>query len=131
MAGKTRASQHGASLEDRVAELAASLGLQVQRKVKVGYRLWGRRREIDLVLRKPNSEKILGVECKYQGVSGTAEEKILAVLEDMKHWPIPGLLVIDGPGFSEKMRAYLLSTGKVVEFQDVEAWLRLFFVLDG
>lgn len=113
MAGKTQASQHGMSLEDRVAKLAESLGLKVERKVKVGYRLWGRRREIDLVLRKPNSEKILGVECKYQSVSGTAEEKILAVLEDMKHWPIPGLLVIDGQGFSEAMRAYLLSTGKV------------------
>lgn len=130
MAGKGKAVEHGNSLEERVASLAANLGLEVRRKVKVGYRLWGRRREIDLVLRKPGTDKILGVECKHQKTSGTAEEKILAVLEDMKHWPIPGLLVIEGPGFSEKMRAYLLSTGKVVEFENLEEWLRLFFVLD-
>ncbi len=130
MPGKQQATQHGTSLEDQVAALAEALGLKVERKVKVGYRLWGRRRVIDLVLRKPGTDKILGVECKYQQVAGTAEEKILALLEDMKHWPIPGILVIGGEGFSDKMRAYLLSTGKVVEIAHLEEWLRLFFVLD-
>lgn len=130
MPGKQQATQHGTSLEDQVASLAEALGLKVERKVRVGYRLWGRRRVIDLVLRKPGTDKILGVECKYQQVPGTAEEKILALLEDMKHWPIPGILVIGGEGFSDKMRAYLLSTGKVVEIEHLEEWLRLFFVLD-
>jgi hypothetical protein len=47
----------------------------------------------------------------------------------MEHWPIPGIVVIDGKGFSENMQGYLMSTGKVVWFSDLEDWLRLYFGL--
>jgi hypothetical protein len=44
------------------------------------------------------------VECKFQATSGTAEEKIPATIQDMEHWPIPGIEVIDGEGFSKNMQ---------------------------
>jgi hypothetical protein len=38
-------------------------------------------------------------------------------------------VVFTGPGFTENMKAFLISTGKAVEFNDLEPWLRLYFGL--
>ena len=67
------------------------------------------------------------MECKFQGVGGSAEERIPSVIEDLKQWPIPGLVVIAGSGFSKNMTGYLLSTGKVVWLEDLNDWLDLYF----
>jgi hypothetical protein len=40
------------------------------------------------VLRHLETRKNLGVECKYQGTQGTAEEKIAGAIEDIRAWPI-------------------------------------------
>ena len=72
------------------------------------------------------SGRSLGLECKYQGVGGSAEEKIPATIQDIAAWPIPGLVVFAGGGFSDNMRSYLHSTGKAVALEDLESWLRLF-----
>ena len=125
MPGRNTAS--GRDLEQQVVELGEVLGLQVRRHVRVGRRLWGAVREIDVVLTDPALRRSLGVECKYQGSSGSAEEKIPATIRDIEAWPIPGLVVYGGNGFSANMRSYLLSTGKAVAFADLEDWLRLFF----
>ena len=82
-----------------------------------------------MVITDEKSGKRLGVECKFQATPGTAEEKIPATIQDMEHWPIPGIVVIDGEGFSDNMQGYLMSTGKVVWFSDLEDWLRLYFGL--
>ena len=82
------------------------------------------------MLTHPDTRLRLGVECKYQGVTGSAEEKIGQTLTDIDAWPIRGIVVIAGPGFSQNMRSYLLSTGKVVDLDDLETWLRFFFGLE-
>lgn len=122
-----RDTSSGRDLEQRVAELGRSLGLDVRTQVRVGRRLWGAVREIDVVLTEPSLWRSLGIECKFQGTSGSAEEKIPATIRDIEAWPIPGLVVYDGRGFSANMRSYLLSTGKAVAFDDLDGWLRLFF----
>ena len=71
----------------------------------------------------------LGLEAKYQKSAGSAEEKIPSTIEDIRAWPIPGMVCFYGPGFSANMRAFLLSSGKAVELADLENWLRLYFVL--
>tara|TARA_B100001013_G_scaffold186656_1_gene112626 strand:+ start:214 stop:603 length:390 start_codon:yes stop_codon:yes gene_type:complete len=129
MAGKKQASKSGRELQARVVGLAEDLGLQAQVEVRAARRLWGAVRRIDVVLTESESRKKLGVECKFQGSSGSAEEKIPATLNDLEHWPIPGIIVIDGPGFSEKMSSYLMASGRVVWFEDLEDWLSLFFSL--
>jgi len=130
MAGKSKAPKNGRDLELSVAEIAEGLGLKVQRQVSVARRIWGAVRMIDVVLTDPATRLRLGVECKYQAVGGSAEEKIPAVVEDIGAWPIRGIIVISGEGFSDNMRSFLFSTGKVVELEDLEAWLRLFFGLE-
>lgn len=129
MAGRGTAPQSGATLERAVEDLVSSLGLQARRQVKVGRRLWGSVRHIDVVATDPNSRKSLGLECKYQGGGGTAEEKPPSLVSDIDAWPIPGLVVFEGPGFSDNMRIYLYSTGKAVAFDELEDWLKLFFAL--
>ncbi|MGQ9556179.1 MAG: PD-(D/E)XK nuclease superfamily protein [Anaerolineae bacterium] len=120
---------NGRELEKAVADLGRKLELDVRTSAKVGKRIWGAQRHIDVVLTHPTTRVRLGLECKYQESAGTVEEKISSTLEDIKAWPIKGLVVIAGPGFSANMRGYLTSTGLVVDFEDLEEWLRMFFGL--
>ncbi len=119
----------GRELEQACAELSESLGLEVRQQLYVGRRIWGARRRIDLVLTDREQRRSLGIECKYQGKPGTAEEKIPATIEDIAAWPIDGVVCFTGPGFSDNMRAFLMASGKAVELADLETWLRLYFVL--
>lgn len=129
MAGKAKAVESGVSLRDEVAKLGRELGLEVETEVTVGRRLWGSKRRIDVVLRHPDTRVSLGIECKHQKKKGTAEEKIAGTIADIQTWPIRGLVVFSGEGFSDNMRAYLLSTGTAVEFQDTRKWIELYFGL--
>src|SRR5712692_2881465 len=129
MPGGAKAVSGGDELVKRVSALAASLGLEAKEQFKVARRIWGAERNIDVVLRFPSTGKTLGVECKQQSVAGTAEEKIPTTIQDIAAWPIDGIVVFAGEGFTENMRSYLISTGKAVEFKDLEPWLRLYFGL--
>jgi len=129
MAGKATAVKNGNELKRVVVEVGTSLQLDAMTEVKVGRRIWGAVRNIDVVLTDPVTRQRIGIECKYQGSTGTAEEKIQATLEDIRAWPIKGLVVIAGSGFSQNMRGYLISTGNVVDVADLSDWLRLYFGL--
>lgn len=130
MPGKATAVASGRDLQERVAQLGEDLGLIVRLEVRVGRRLWGAGRRIDVVMRDPTTRQTLGIECKFQRTSGTAQEKIPATVQDIGAWPIAGIVVFSGEGFSDDMRSYLYSTGKAVDLGDLEMWLRLFFGLD-
>lgn len=129
MPGKAVAVKNGNELRDTVGGLGSALGLGVRVEVPVGRRIWGAKRRIDVVLHERTTRLSLGLECKFQGVAGSAEEKIPATIEDIRSWPIRGLVVFSGPGFTENMKSYLLSTGMAVELEDLEDWLRLYFAL--
>lgn len=129
MPGRARAVANGDELTKAVVDLGRELGLEPMEQVRVARRIWGAERFIDVVLTHPQSRKTLGIECKFQGVRGTAEEKIPATIKDIEAWPIPGLVVFAGEGFTENMRSFLISTGKAVEFEELTPWLCLFFGL--
>jgi hypothetical protein len=129
MPGRARAVANGDELAKAVADLGQELGLEPMEQVRVARRIWGAERFIDVVLTHPQSRKTLGIECKFQGVRGTAEEKIPATIKDIEAWPIQGLVVFAGEGFTENMRSFLISTGKAVEFEELTPWLCLFFGL--
>src|SRR6266436_3318456 len=119
MAGKALAVSNGEELAKAVVVLAAQLGLETHEQVRVARRIWGAIRHIDVVITHSQTRKTLGIECKYQAVTGTAEEKIPSVINDIAAWPIPGLVVFAGEGFTENMKLFLISTGKAVEFVDL------------
>lgn len=130
MPGRAQAVANGRELEAAARVLAESLGLEVREQVKVARRIWGAERRIDLVLTNPEDHRRLGLECKFQSSAGSAEEKIPLILQDIQAWPIPGLIVFTGEGFSDNMRAFLVASGKAVDLSDLEDWLRLFFGLE-
>jgi hypothetical protein len=66
---------------------------------------------------------------KFQREQGTAEEKIPSTIQDIAAWPIRGLVVFDGDGFTPNMRSFLIASGKAVEFDDLREWLVLYFGL--
>jgi hypothetical protein len=129
MAGKAIAVQNGDDLVREVLQLAYELQLAARTQVRVARRIWGAVRKIDVVLTHTETRRTLGLECKFQGVPGTAEEKIPSTIQDIAAWPIPGIVVFSGVGFSPNMIAFLLSTGKAVELVDLRAWLTLYFGL--
>lgn len=129
MPGRATSTATGHLLVLDVKRLGERLGLSVHTEVRVGRRLWGAVRRIDVVLTDPQTRRTLGLECKAQGTKGTAEEKIPAIVEDIAAWPIRGLIVISGRGFSPNMRQFLISTGKAIELEDLEDWLVLYFGL--
>jgi len=131
MAGRAQAVTNGKDLEVAVSRLGIRLGLRVDGQVKVARRLWGAVRFVDVVLTDERTGRSLGIECKFQGGAGTAEEKLPATIQDIGAWPIPGILVFAGGGFSTHMTSYLYSTGKAVALDDLESWLRLYFGLSG
>jgi hypothetical protein len=130
MAGGAKAVSSGDELAKRVCELGKSLRLEVHEQFRVARRVWGAERRIDVILKNPKTAKTLGVECKYQGGGGSAEEKVPATIQDIGAWPIDGLVVFSGEGFTTNMKSFLISTGKAVELEDLEPWLRLYFGLE-
>lgn len=129
MPGRATAVSNGDDLVKAVTQLARGLGLEAKEQVRVARRIWGAVRKIDVVLTHPQTRKTLGIECKFQAVTGTAEEKIPSVIEDIGAWPIPGIVVFAGDGFTGNMKMFLVSTGKAVEFPELKPWLCLFFGL--
>ena len=121
--------QSAAELESMCADVARELGLHVRRQVKVGRRIYGPVRHIDVVVTDQSSRKSLGIECKFQKGKGTAEEKIPATIEDIRAWPIQGIICFTGSGFSAHLISFMYASGLAVDLADLEDWLRLYFVL--
>ena len=130
MPGRAAAVASGDALCKEVVALGESLGLTAREQYKCGRRIWGAERFIDVVLTHPETGRRLGLECKYQGTQGSAEEKVPAIIQDIAAWPIPGLVVFSGPGFSTNIKSFLVASGRAVDLDDLESWLRLFFGLD-
>ena len=110
-----------------VSETVESLQLLAERKVPVGRTLWGSNRVIDVIAFDPETGERLGILCRYQGTSGTTYEKIPAQIEDMRAWPIRGVVVLAGDQFTAEFKGFVRATGFAIEFAELETWLRLFF----
>ena len=130
MPGRGAAVFSGDALCKDVVTLGLSLGLLAREQYKCGRRIWGAERFIDVILTHPETRRRLGVECKYQGSQGSAEEKIPTIIQDISAWPISGIVVFSGTGFSSHIKSFLIASGRAVELDDLEAWLRLFFGLE-
>jgi hypothetical protein len=130
MAGGATAVTSGDVLCKEVVVLGQRLGLATREQFKCGRRIWGAERYIDVVLTHVESRRRLGLECKYQGTAGSAEEKIPAIIQDITAWPIPGLVVFSGNGFSSNIKSFLVASGRAVELEELEPWVQLFFGLE-
>tara|TARA_E500000331_G_C17270487_1_gene719037 strand:- start:3227 stop:3718 length:492 start_codon:yes stop_codon:yes gene_type:complete len=87
-----------------IARRFAAENLKVYREVSIGKTTLGKSRRIDVLVISNDGSKALAIECKYQGVSGTVEEKIPYALEDAMAVRFPCIIVYGGDGFSKGVR---------------------------
>lgn len=78
----------------------SDLGLVVYREVNLGKTIIAKDRQIDVFVVRPSDQKAIAIECKYQDVQGTADEKIPYALDDLAALWVPGCLVYAGRGWS-------------------------------
>jgi hypothetical protein len=75
-------------------------GVKAYREVKVGKSIIGKNRRIDVLVVCEEQNAAVAIECKYQAVSGTADEKIPYALSDVESMQMDGYIVYSGDGFS-------------------------------
>ena len=128
-AGKT-AVVNAKQLVKEVCDIAASLKLVAKERVPAGRTVWATDRRIKVVLEyAPNKKKEprrLGVECFCQDGPGTANQKFFAKVEDTKHWPMDGVVVYGGKGFSPEFEG-VMNTYGAVPLEGLKTWLKTYF----
>jgi hypothetical protein len=85
-------------------------GIQVFEEVNLGTSIIGKQRRVDLFILQPQDRKAFALECKYQDVSGTADEKIPYTLQDLAALRMPAAVAYAGVGFSEGVLHLLQSS---------------------
>ena len=94
----------GAQYANRIAAYVVQgfghRGITVYREVYLGKTIIGKNRRLDILLIEEQTRTAMGLECKYQDVVGTADEKIPYALADMDHMEMPVCLVYAGKGWS-------------------------------
>jgi hypothetical protein len=74
-------------------------GVSIYKEINLGKTIIGKNRRIDILM-VSNENRAFAIECKYQDVSGTTDEKLPYALQNIESLPIPGCLVYAGEGFS-------------------------------
>jgi hypothetical protein len=74
--------------------------LVVYTEVSLGKTIIGKDRKIDVFVIRARDQRAIALECKYQEVQGTTDEKIPYTLEDLEALWIPGCVVYAGEGWS-------------------------------
>lgn len=75
-------------------------GLVVYLEVPLGKTIIGKNRKVDVFVVRSSDQRAIALECKYQEVQGTTDEKIPYALEDLGALWVPGCLVYAGAGWS-------------------------------
>lgn len=76
-------------------------GITIYREVFAGKSIIGKNRRLDLMLVSEETRQAYAIECKYQTVQGTADEKIPYALDDIMALRMPGCIVYAGEGWSD------------------------------
>lgn len=82
-------------------------GLVVYREVPFGKSIIGKNRRVDIFVYKEGTPDALAIECKFQNVAGTADEKIPYAIADLEAMRVPVCLTYAGEGFSPGVRQML------------------------
>jgi hypothetical protein len=85
----------------------AERGIDVYREVNVGKSIIGKNRRIDILVVDTSKNRAIAIECKYQGTSGTTDEKVPYALQDLEAMRMPACAVYAGDGWSSGVRHML------------------------
>jgi hypothetical protein len=90
-------------------------GLSVYREVSLGKSIIGKNRRVDVFCHQEVTSRAMAIECKFQGSTGTVDEKIPYTLDDLRAMHIPGFVVYAGNGFSDGVR-HMLQANKLAAY---------------
>jgi len=76
-------------------------GIEAYLELGLGKTVIGKDRKVDIFVLNESINKAIALECKYQDIGGTADEKIPYTLQDLEALHCPGCLVYAGEGFSK------------------------------
>jgi hypothetical protein len=83
-----------------VSRRFACRSLKVYREISVGKTIIGKNRRIDVFCVCEATNKAFAIECKFQEVEGTVDEKIPYAIDDLQALPMAGCIAYAGRGFS-------------------------------
>jgi len=75
-------------------------GILVYTEVSLGKTIIGKDRRVDVFIHHESERLALAIECKFQDVQGTTDEKIPYALKDLEATRVPGCLAYAGKGWS-------------------------------
>lgn len=75
-------------------------GIEVYTEITLGKTVIGKNRRIDILLINEQTNDAFAIECKYQDVKGTVDEKLVYAILDIEKLRIDGCIVYAGQGFS-------------------------------
>ncbi|MBF0432312.1 MAG: hypothetical protein HQK83_13590 [Fibrobacteria bacterium] len=84
-------------------------GIKVYQEVNLGKTIIGKNRRIDILL-VTDDNQAFAIECKFQDVKGTTDEKLPYAMQNIESLPIPGCIVYAGNGFSPGVQHMLQSS---------------------
>lgn len=119
-----KANKRGQSLENFVRSLCSDSYQFVERKhfeslktlgrpiftsqYSISKDIYGKDRKVDFILYRPGRwPQGLIIQCKWQGVSGSVEQKYPFEVECIKQDKVPAIIVLDGSGYSKGAQSWL------------------------
>ena len=89
--------------------------LKVYREIRIGKTIIGKNRCIDIFCVAEDSQRssrpgAFAIECKFQDVQGTVDEKIPYALDDLVALPLAGCIAYAGQGFSAGVQHMLAAS---------------------
>jgi hypothetical protein len=122
-----------------LARRFAGDGLRVYEEVALGSSIIGKARRVDMLVLNQDGSKALALEAKYQGTQGTADEKMVYALQDVRAMRIPAAVVYAGEGWSrgvlhlmesaEEALRVRVETGQIAEARELDVFVAATFGL--
>lgn len=108
--GGASANKNGRTAEATIYCLLKEMGYRVLSQAYIGAGIRGRIRVDVVLVGHPSWPEGLNFECKWQESSGTADEKIVLLVDDiLRNYPGQTILVIDGGGARQSIVDYVKS----------------------
>lgn len=123
-----KANFSGKELENDVESVLSALDIPYQTQVRFTDCYGNPNSKMDFVVKKLGKISGLAIECKRQNVSGTADQKLPFVVENLRQFP-KALLVLDGAHYKGREGIHNYLNSKVSETfawtwaEDLGDWL--------
>ena len=100
------------------------------KQIQLGEDIYGKQRKFDFLLFSPKHNSYVAIECKWQAVKGTVEEKLPFQVLSINNQGFDTIVVLDGNGYSKGAKEWIVKqAGKdrvlgVLSAGEFQKWLK-------